>query len=186
MFKARLLGVTAVVAGIYQVIISDGWMKLLQFKILRMDQWAGLKEPWVFHERLDTYYYAAAAKANWWIPDDPRHRYPPARAATDARRGDAGHRRSDGDRGGDELPARRVHQLRDPRADHDPGRRHRGARRADRRGSADLARRDRQSVVAVVGRDDDGRRLAGQPVRPPGDLQGAVQAQKERGRARMC
>ena len=48
--------------------ISDGWMKLLQFKILRMDQWAGMKEPWTFHDRLDTYYYAAAAKANLYIP----------------------------------------------------------------------------------------------------------------------
>ena len=63
MFKARLLGFTALVAGLYQFIISDGWMKLLQFKILRLDQWAGLKEPWTFHERLDSYYYAAAAKA---------------------------------------------------------------------------------------------------------------------------
>jgi len=68
MFKARLLGITALVTGLYQAIVSDGWMKLLQFKILRMDQWAGLKEPWTFHERLDTYYYAAADKANVLIP----------------------------------------------------------------------------------------------------------------------
>ena len=68
MFKARLLGVTALITGLYQAIVSDGWMKLLQFKILRMDQWAGLKEPWTFHDRLDTYYYAAADKANLWIP----------------------------------------------------------------------------------------------------------------------
>ncbi|HQR56047.1 MAG TPA: OPT family oligopeptide transporter [Burkholderiaceae bacterium] len=68
MFKARLLGITALLTGLYQAIISDGWMKLLQFKVLRLDQWAGLKEPWVFHERLDTYYYAAATKVNGWIP----------------------------------------------------------------------------------------------------------------------
>jgi uncharacterized oligopeptide transporter (OPT) family protein len=68
MYKARLLAGTAVLTGLYQALISDGWMKLLQFKILRMDQWAGLKEPWVFHERLDTYYYAWAAKAQGWIP----------------------------------------------------------------------------------------------------------------------
>jgi uncharacterized oligopeptide transporter (OPT) family protein len=68
MFKARLLGLTAVCAGLYQFIVSDGWMKLLQFKILRMDQWAGMTEPWTFHDRLDTYYYAAAAKANLYIP----------------------------------------------------------------------------------------------------------------------
>jgi len=43
MFKARLLAFTALFAGLYQAVISDGWMKLLQFKILRMDQWAGMK-----------------------------------------------------------------------------------------------------------------------------------------------
>jgi uncharacterized oligopeptide transporter (OPT) family protein len=68
MFKARLLGFTALYTGIYQAVISDGWMKLLQFKILRMDQWAGMKEPWTFHERLDSYYYAAIGKANQYIP----------------------------------------------------------------------------------------------------------------------
>jgi len=68
MYKARLLGWTATITGLYQVIISDGWMKLLQFKILMMDKWAGLKEPWNLHERLDSYYYTAAAKFDWWIP----------------------------------------------------------------------------------------------------------------------
>jgi len=68
MYKARLLGWTATLTGLYQFIISDGWMKLLQFKILMMDKWAGLKEPWNLHERLDSYYYAAAVKLNWWIP----------------------------------------------------------------------------------------------------------------------
>jgi uncharacterized oligopeptide transporter (OPT) family protein len=60
MFKAKLLGVTAAIAGTYQFLVSDGWMNLLQFKLLRMHQWAGMKEPWTFHERLDTYYYAAS------------------------------------------------------------------------------------------------------------------------------
>jgi uncharacterized oligopeptide transporter (OPT) family protein len=68
MFKARLLAFSAMLAGLYQFIVSDGWMKLLQFKILRLDQWSGLKEPWTFHERLDSYYYAAAAKGNLYIP----------------------------------------------------------------------------------------------------------------------
>jgi uncharacterized oligopeptide transporter (OPT) family protein len=68
MFKARLLGYTAVAAGLYQMIVGDGWQRLLQFKLLRMDQWLGMKAPWVFHDRLDSYYYAAAAKANLWIP----------------------------------------------------------------------------------------------------------------------
>jgi uncharacterized oligopeptide transporter (OPT) family protein len=63
MFKARLLAVTAIGTGLYQALVSDGWMKLIQFKILRMDQWAGLKEPWMVHERLDTYYYQAGGAA---------------------------------------------------------------------------------------------------------------------------
>jgi OPT family oligopeptide transporter len=61
MFKAQLLGITAAIAGTYQLLASDGWMNLLQFKILRMHQWAGMKEPWTFHERLDTYYYAVSS-----------------------------------------------------------------------------------------------------------------------------
>ncbi len=68
MFKARLLGYTSVFTGLYQMIISDGWMRLLQFNLLRMDKWVGLKEPWNLHERLDTYYYSTAAKLNLWIP----------------------------------------------------------------------------------------------------------------------
>jgi uncharacterized oligopeptide transporter (OPT) family protein len=68
MYKARLLAWTAVVTGAYQAVISDGWMNLLQFKILRMNQWAGMKEPWTFHERLDSYYYAWVGKASEYIP----------------------------------------------------------------------------------------------------------------------
>src|SRR5882672_2472776 len=67
-YKARLLALTALGTGLYQGIISDGWMKLLQFKVLRLDQWAGLKEPWTFHERLDSYYYAFAGRTSGWIP----------------------------------------------------------------------------------------------------------------------
>ena len=68
MYKARLLTKVALLAAAYQAITGDGWMKLLQFKILRMDQWAGMKEPWNLHERLDQYYYDWAAKADGWIP----------------------------------------------------------------------------------------------------------------------
>jgi uncharacterized oligopeptide transporter (OPT) family protein len=68
LFKAQLLGLSALGAGLYQMVISDGWMKLFQFKLLRMDRWAGLKEPWTFHDRLDSYYYAAAARFNLWTP----------------------------------------------------------------------------------------------------------------------
>src|SRR5579863_10392934 len=68
MFRARLLGLTALGAGLYQLLVSDGWMKLLQFRLLRMDRWAGLREPWTLHDRLDTYYYAVAARFDLWIP----------------------------------------------------------------------------------------------------------------------
>lgn len=67
-FKAKLLGGVAAAAALYQAIISDGWMKLVQFKLLMMDKWAGMVEPWHFHERLDDYYYAWAAKGDALIP----------------------------------------------------------------------------------------------------------------------
>src|SRR5258706_10979470 len=60
MYKAKLLGYTALGTALYQFVISDGWMKLLEFKILRMHQWAAMKEPWYLHERVDSYYYAAS------------------------------------------------------------------------------------------------------------------------------
>lgn len=59
MYKAKLLAGAAILAAAYQALISDGWMKLAQFKLLRMHEWAGMKEPWVFHERIDTYFYQA-------------------------------------------------------------------------------------------------------------------------------
>jgi len=68
MYKAKLLAGVGSVAAIYQVLISDGWMKLLQFTILRMDKWAGLEKPWTLDDRLDDYYYAAAARLDLWIP----------------------------------------------------------------------------------------------------------------------
>ena len=61
MFKARLLLYTALFTGLYQLVTSDGWMKLLQLKLLRMDKWAGMKEAWTFHDRLDSYFYAATS-----------------------------------------------------------------------------------------------------------------------------
>ena len=60
-FKARLLGYTALAAAFYQILVSDGWMKLVQFKLLRMDKWLAMKEAWTVHERLDSYFYAASS-----------------------------------------------------------------------------------------------------------------------------
>jgi uncharacterized oligopeptide transporter (OPT) family protein len=66
--RARLLFVSAAIAGVYQFIISDGWMRFLQFGVLRLHRWAGLERPWHLAERLDDYYYALAAKYELWTP----------------------------------------------------------------------------------------------------------------------
>lgn len=68
MYKARLLGWTALGAAIFQALVSDGWMKLIQFKLFMMDKWANMKDAWHLDETIDNYYYAIAAKANLWIP----------------------------------------------------------------------------------------------------------------------
>lgn len=68
-YKARLLAYVGLTAALYQMIISDGWMKLIQFKILMLDKWLGLKEVWHLQERLASYYYTSAAKMNLWIPN---------------------------------------------------------------------------------------------------------------------
>ena len=68
MMHARLLGVAAALAAIYQFIVSDGLQRILQFKLLHLDRWLGWREPWVFHDRLDEYYYAFAAKYQLGIP----------------------------------------------------------------------------------------------------------------------
>ncbi len=67
-YQAKLLGISAAISAFYQFLAGDGWMQLVQFKILRMNQWLGLKEPWRFHDRLDDYYYMAAVKYDLWIP----------------------------------------------------------------------------------------------------------------------
>jgi OPT family oligopeptide transporter len=67
-FKAKLLGWAALVAGGYQMIVSDGWMKLIQIKLLMLDRWLDLKNAWHLNERLDSYYYTWAAKASLAAP----------------------------------------------------------------------------------------------------------------------
>ena len=68
LFKTRLLAITTGLTAFLQLLMSDGWMKLLQFGVFRMDRWAGFREPWHLQERLDTYYYTWAAKASGAIP----------------------------------------------------------------------------------------------------------------------
>ena len=68
MFKTRLLYTTAAITAAWELLVMDGWEKLIQFKILRMDVWAGLKEPWTLHEHVDDYYYMWLAKWNLAAP----------------------------------------------------------------------------------------------------------------------
>ncbi|MEY2734321.1 MAG: hypothetical protein RL340_1380 [Gemmatimonadota bacterium] len=68
LFKARLLAAAAAISGGWQLLVSDGWMRLLQFKLLRMDRWTSLKAPFHLQERLDTYFYDLAARYHLWTP----------------------------------------------------------------------------------------------------------------------
>jgi uncharacterized oligopeptide transporter (OPT) family protein len=68
MFKAKLLYVTAAITAVWELLVLDGWQRLIQFKILRMDLWAGLKEPWYLHEHLDDYYYMWLARLHMAAP----------------------------------------------------------------------------------------------------------------------
>ncbi len=67
-FKAKVLGITAGLTGLYQFLVSDGLQRLVQFKLLRVDKWLGWTAPWHFHERIDDYYYMLAAKYELLIP----------------------------------------------------------------------------------------------------------------------
>ncbi len=67
-FKAKLLGYATLFTGIWQIIVSDGWARLIQFKLLMMDKWAGMAKPWHLNEVVSSYYYLWAAKADGWIP----------------------------------------------------------------------------------------------------------------------
>jgi len=67
-FKAKLLAITAGITALWEVLVSDGWATLIQFKLLRLDKWAGLKEPFMIHERLDEYYYEAATRLHLAMP----------------------------------------------------------------------------------------------------------------------
>ncbi len=67
-YKAKLLGITAGLAALYQFLISEGLQRLVQFTLLRLDRVFGWAEPWHIHERLDDYYYMLVAKYQLWTP----------------------------------------------------------------------------------------------------------------------
>ena len=68
LYRAKILGLVAVGTGFLKFLCGEGLQRLVQFKLLALDKWAGLKAPWFLHERFDDYYYLAAAKYHWWIP----------------------------------------------------------------------------------------------------------------------
>jgi uncharacterized oligopeptide transporter (OPT) family protein len=68
MYKAKLLGFSALLSAFYSFITGDGWMRLLQIKILAMEKWAGIKEAWVLPDKIDDYYYEAATRLHLAIP----------------------------------------------------------------------------------------------------------------------
>ena len=68
MFKARLLAVSAAVTALWELLVLDGWERVIQFKILHLDRWLGMKSPWFLHERLDDYYYMALTRLDLAVP----------------------------------------------------------------------------------------------------------------------
>ena len=87
MFKARLLGLTALFTGLYQAVISDGWMKLAAVQAAAHGP-VGRPEGAVGLPRAARHLLLRrrSTKVERLDPDDPRHRHPPARPAADARR----------------------------------------------------------------------------------------------------
>ncbi len=67
-YKAKVLAVAAAIAGGFQLLASEGWMRLVQLRLLRLDRWTGLQHAWTIRERVDEYYYLAATRLHLWIP----------------------------------------------------------------------------------------------------------------------
>ncbi|MEY2562447.1 MAG: hypothetical protein QOH88_640 [Verrucomicrobiota bacterium] len=68
MYKAKILGITAGLTALYQFLTAEALQRLVQIRLFRFDKFFGWPEPWHFHERIDDYYYLAAAKFHLWIP----------------------------------------------------------------------------------------------------------------------
>ncbi|MBI1840962.1 MAG: OPT/YSL family transporter [Verrucomicrobia bacterium] len=68
MAQARLLAKVSLWTAFWQLLTGDGWMRLIQFKILRMHSWTKLTEPYSIPERIDTLYYKLATAYQLWIP----------------------------------------------------------------------------------------------------------------------
>src|SRR6185369_2492462 len=68
LFKTRLLVISSGLAAAWAAVTGDAWMKLIEMKILMLDKWTSLKETWYIEDRIDTYFYQAAAKFHWATP----------------------------------------------------------------------------------------------------------------------
>jgi OPT family oligopeptide transporter len=68
LFKAKVLAAAAAISAAWQFLLSEGWMRLVQFKLLALDDGGGTKAPWHLKERLDEYYYLLAEKFHLWTP----------------------------------------------------------------------------------------------------------------------
>jgi len=70
MFKAKVLAIAAGLAALAQMLMGTGWMKLIQFKILRLSGDSGPKAGalWQINDTISDYYYTLAAKFHWWLP----------------------------------------------------------------------------------------------------------------------
>ncbi len=68
LIQARILAVTAALAGGLQFLMSEALQRVVQFKVLQFDRLFGMSAPWHLRERLDDYYYVFATKAHLWIP----------------------------------------------------------------------------------------------------------------------
>ncbi|AWI08639.1 OPT family oligopeptide transporter [Ereboglobus luteus] len=64
LFKAKVLAIAAVLAAGMQMVMGEGWMKLIQFKLLRLSGDPKEGPLWHFNEMVDQYYYNIAT----WVP----------------------------------------------------------------------------------------------------------------------
>ncbi len=169
-YKAKLLGITAGLTGLYQFIVSDGLQRLVQFKLLRMNQWLGMTEPWHFRERVDEYYYMLAAKYELWIPRilGTEFRTLGLRLGLDAAMFGVGGLM--GVRVATSVMLGTAVNFLRARAHHDCARRHCAAHRTHWRDRRAQPGRDCQSMVSLVGRDHDGGRFVDRPRRQAGNF----------------
>jgi uncharacterized oligopeptide transporter (OPT) family protein len=65
-FKAKALAAAAAIGAIVQMLLTVGWMSLLQIKLLGTSK--SQETIWHLTERLDKWYYDYAAKAQAWVP----------------------------------------------------------------------------------------------------------------------